>query len=89
MLEAWLEHPAGRRPVLDRQPLSCRVVVDDDMIHLDCTHDGRRLLALSIDHEGEVAYARSALLSEADFTGGSYDPPALRPIKAQADVASA
>jgi hypothetical protein len=89
VLEAWLEHPGGRRQVLDRAPFPCRATVDQDMIHLDCTHDGRRLLALTIDGEGEIAYARSVLLADAGFSGGSFDPPSLRPVTVAASVASA
>ena len=89
IFEAWLERPGGRRTVLSRQPLPCRITSEGSMHHLDCTHEGRRIVALTLGAGGEVAYARSDLLAAAGFAGGSYDPPSARRLDARHDAASA
>ena len=49
MLESWHERSTDRRPLLTRQTVQCRRVIDGELLHLDCERDGRRLLALTLN----------------------------------------
>lgn len=89
MLESWHERSTDRRPVLIRTMVHCRRVIDGELLHLDCEHDGRRLLALTLNAEDEVIYARSTLLADVGFAGGSFDPPTLRRLETNVDAATA
>lgn len=89
IFEVWLEFPNGRRTILPRQPLPCRTMHDNSMLHVDCEHRTKRLLSVSLHDDGHIAYAQSDLLAEAGFTGGAYDPPTIRTLDAARDAASA
>ena len=53
---------------------------DAQLTHIDIPgNDGDYLLALSINPAGGgIVYARSSLLREGGFVGGTYDPPSLQ-----------
>lgn len=89
IFEVWLELPNGRRTILPRQPLPCRTMHDDSMLHVDCEHEAKCLISVSLHDDGHIAYAQSELLAEAGFTGGTYDPPTIRTIATARDAASA
>ena len=89
LLEGWLETPAGMRNVVARQPVGWEVSGDGDLIHVDARIDGARVLALSCaPADGGSLYARCALLGQAGFAPGRYDPPTARLVRPEADVAA-
>lgn len=89
IFEAWIELPKGRKTILPRQPLSCETSSDETFLHIDCKHDGKRLLALSMTSDESTTYAQSDLLAEAGFRGGTFDPPRIRRLEADSKIASA
>jgi hypothetical protein len=96
LLDAWVETPDGVKALFERQPVACAWLVVDRLMHVDAHLDGRRLLALSLrvpqhaNRDGDVLlYAQSALLADAGFAAGSYDPPTARILAAEHDAASA
>jgi hypothetical protein len=92
LLEAWIAAPAGERPVLRRQPVTCTIASDDGLLHVDAELEGRCVLALTLETVGEgerVLYARTPLLAEAGFAPGAHDPPIAVLTAEQHDAASA
>ena len=89
IFEAWVELPNTRKTVFSSQPLSCSVSFDEMFLHIDCTYEKKRLIALSISDEDVIAYAQSDLLREAGFKGGRFEPPSLRRFNSESEVASA
>ena len=63
--------------------------MEDGQLHLDCNHDNECLIALSLSEDHDILYARSNLPARAGFAVGSYDPPTLRRVEAEREVASA
>lgn len=99
MAEAWVESAGHRRSILTRQSVRCVMTCDNRVANLELsreTSDGDERLAaltLHIDMEDQVSlrplYARTPLLAEAGFAGGTYDPPTIRHIVAHRAVATA
>ena len=89
LFEAWIELPNMRKTVFSRQPLTCCVSSDETFLHIDCTYEKKRLIALSITEDGVIAYAQSDLLLEAGFKGGRFEPPTLRRFNSDREVAFA
>ena len=89
IFEAWVELPNTRKTVFSSQPLACSVSSDETFLHIDCTHEKKRLIALSITDDDVIAYAQSDLLLEAGYKGGRFEPPTLRRFNSGSEVASA
>ncbi len=89
IFEAWVELPKTRKTVFSSQPLACSVSSDETFLHIDCTYEKKRLIALSITDNDVIAYAQSDLLLEAGYKGGRFEPPTLRRFNSASEVASA
>ncbi|MCP3902692.1 MAG: hypothetical protein GY715_03570 [Planctomycetes bacterium] len=98
VLEAWIETPHGLRPVVARHPVVCPNSVHDGFLHADAVIDGRRVLAVSLPLDMDagppprlrsVMFIQSALLADAGFAPGGFDPPTARLRKAKIDAVSA
>ena len=80
VIEAWLESDdEGRgRTILHSTSRPCTMSTHAGLIHVDIAgFDDDCVLALSIEPEGGVVYARSSLLRDGGFEAGNYDPPSL------------
>lgn len=89
MLESWIDLPKGRRTILPHQPLAICTSMEYGQLHLDCEHEGECVIALSLSQDHDILYARSNLPARAGFAVGSYDPPTIRRIEIEREVASA
>lgn len=90
IVACWLDTPEGRRAVLARRRIPCRIGHDDSMVHIDAADDAQRVLCLTMSRAHDrVVYARTDLLASAGFAGGCYDPPTVALVSARAEVASA
>lgn len=94
LFEAWIETPDGPRALFERRPIAGSIVRDGGYLHADASHDGRRLIALTLADQGQgggrprALYAQSCLLRDAGLRPGAFDPPSVRLIAAE-DAASA
>lgn len=78
-LAAWLVMGERRKAVLEESPVVVGCLEDGELLHVDVMLEGdggERVLAVSCCGE-ELMFAQSALLREAGFEGGSYDPPVI------------
>lgn len=63
------------------------------MTHIDVFREGdgteARVLALTYREPSNLLYAQSPIVTEAGWSGGSYDPPSVRSVLVHENVASA
>jgi hypothetical protein len=92
ILDAWLEGARSVRPVVNREPVTCEVVRDGELVHLDVRGGDEKLLTISLDDgadEPQLLYARTPLLAAAGLRPGGYDPPSAVMVADRRGAASA
>ena len=77
LLECSLLRGESHRTILPRQTVSCHIVEDGALTHVDVSLEGRRLLAVTIRDESQLLYAQSPLAAEAGLPPGTCDPATL------------
>ena len=75
LVKLCFEQPPQPRQVLRTITTPYTLIKDDEFWHLDAFHDEKCIASLTIDDEDELIFARSDLLPEAGFTGGTCNVP--------------
>ncbi len=89
LVQLWLSQQHHHRHLLREITVPYTLIQDREFFHLDAFHDERCVVSMTIDADDELIYARSDLLHEAGFTGGSCNAPSLTRLIAGHDIATA
>ncbi len=92
IVECFVESPSGTRAVM-RRPVTCTMTHDDGLLHVDAQLDGRRVIAITCESGPaggacRLLYAQCALLAEAGFRPGGFDPPSASLRRPESDAAA-